>query len=70
MPAAPLLSNIELESPARAIRQQQEIKGISIEKEEVGSSCHGSAVTSLTSIHEDAGLIPDFAQWVGDPVLL
>ena len=29
-----------------------------------GSSHCGSAVTNLTSIHGDAGLIPDPAQWV------
>ena len=36
----------------------------------MGSSHCGAAEVNLTSIHEDAGLVPDLAQWVKDLVLL
>ena len=42
---------------------------IVLKNKHVESSCHGSVVKILTSIHEDVGSIPGFPQWVKDLVL-
>ena len=42
---------------------------MAIKEQKVGSSHRGTVETTLTSIHEEVGLIPGFAQWVGDLAL-
>ena len=39
------------------------------QKEREQSSRHGSVLNELTSIHENAGLIPGLAQWLKDLAL-
>ena len=66
-PEGPFQNGIVVQEEKRRkgeVRQESRRKKINI-----GSSCHGSAETNLTSIHEDAGLISGLAQWVKDPVL-
>ena len=46
-----------------------ELPKLNQEETDNWSSRHGSAVTKLTSIHEDPGLIPGLIEQVKDPVL-
>ena len=60
--------NLDREVGGRNISLGEKGKGQDL-KIQSGSSHHGSVVTNLTSIHEDASSIHGLAQWVKDLVL-
>ena len=45
-------------------------QGSSLLKVDSGVPIVAQQVKNLTSVHVDAGSIPCYARWVGDPVLL
>ena len=60
----PILKPVPLARESHGLRRTDVLKSII-----AGSSCQGRVEMNQTSIHKDAGFIPDLAQWVRDPAL-